>query len=233
MQAQIDLGSPRRGLSDLRLAEETVEGMRLLGVEFPGDKADTCTERVEEYCRGADLVATYAENDQRNVRCHLQWRAIDDSEQGVTAMTLQVSAQTSELAVRPEIATRTELPLCESLMLSGQSFVPCNPEEPSRRPVQVLPDSTTGGAFVFRPSGASWSYVEMVHPAGWSGTRLIQQDAPNPSLLLTHRLFDTELEKGVIMRARVRGIFVPRQADLDNARAAFAVFDAEPPPLTT
>jgi hypothetical protein len=57
-------------------------------------------------------------------------------------------------------------------------------------------------------------------------------------LTATHLLFAAELtqfglEKGVILRARVRGVFVPRDRDETLVRAAWQAFVQSEPPLTT
>jgi hypothetical protein len=50
---------------------------------------------------------------------------------------------------------------------------------------------------------------------------------------LRHRLFVSRLEKGVILRARVRGVLVIREDDCSLAAAAYHRFVKSPPPLTT
>jgi hypothetical protein len=44
-------------------------------------------------------------------------------------------------------------------------------------------------------------------------------------------LFGRSLEKGVILRSRLRAALLPRAADLERARELFQQFSAEPPPL--
>jgi hypothetical protein len=41
------------------------------------------------------------------------------------------------------------------------------------------------------------------------------------------------LEKGVILRARRRGVFVPRANDNEAAARCYEAFAKSPPPLTT
>jgi hypothetical protein len=51
------------------------------------------------------------------------------------------------------------------------------------------------------------------------------------ALRLRHRLLWQPLEKGVILRARVRGIFLPRQDDMRIAAACYRQFVVADPPL--
>ena len=50
---------------------------------------------------------------------------------------------------------------------------------------------------------------------------------------LSHRLFAERLEKGVILRSRIRGLFVPRDHDTELAQSEYRRFAASEPPLTT
>ena len=65
---------------------------------------------------------------------------------------------------------------------------------------------------------------QMPADAGDAGPRLAR---------LRHELFGQVLEKGVILRARIRGQFVPRADDQKAGAAAFAMFLATALPLTT
>ena len=56
----------------------------------------------------------------------------------------------------------------------------------------------------------------MIHPADFCGTRIESQLAPprkEPATLIEHQLFHQRLEKGVILRARIRAALVTRQDD--------------------
>jgi hypothetical protein len=71
----------------------------------------------------------------------------------------------------------------------------------------------------------------MVHPADFCRDELTHETGQNPRLRACHRLFAAPLEKGVLLRGRVRGIFVPRIDDLAIAAAAYTRFAAEEPLL--
>jgi hypothetical protein len=88
------------------------------------------------------------------------------------------------------------------------------------------------GCLLFRLGEAGTTYVEIMHPDDLRQVRLMSDETGRANLRAT--LFDDwVLEKGVILRARVRGIFVPRLDDEALAVAAFDDFVRQPPPLTT
>jgi hypothetical protein len=79
--------------------------------------------------------------------------------------------------------------------------------------------------------------VEMIHPADEAGgvffvAGLGVNQRPVAGSI-RHQLFASFLEKGVILRARLRGEFLPRERDADLAAEAYRQFLAAPPPLTT
>ncbi len=92
------------------------------------------------------------------------------------------------------------------------------------------PDSGTG-CLLFRMPDLDLSYVEMVHPADFQYDELRRDESGGDVACITHRLFRTNLEKGVILRARVRGIFLKRSADMEIAAQCYAAFAGADPPL--
>jgi len=89
------------------------------------------------------------------------------------------------------------------------------------------------GCFLFRPPGAPFSYVEMVHPADFHRIELGCGDEPSRSVRLVHRLFSEPLEKGVIVRARIEGVFCSRRYDARVAAEAYSSFCCGALPLGT
>ena len=75
----------------------------------------------------------------------------------------------------------------------------------------------------------------MVHPADFAGSELTQAEAPGGQVAIRHRLFVQRLEKGVLLRARVRGMFVrarrmPRWRGPVSAVCRFGAGRWEPEP---
>ena len=74
------------------------------------------------------------------------------------------------------------------------------------------------------------AYVEMVSPNDWPSMMYRSQNAQHE---VWHRLFTMPLEKGVILRTRLRGMFFPTTADaLRSGWESYQSLLAEPPPLT-
>ena len=91
-------------------------------------------------------------------------------------------------------------------------------------------DSVAPRAVLFRPQHLGASYLEMVHPTDFTGVQIATADE-----LPTVRwhVFPERLEKGVIRRARVRGLFLPRDNDLQHAREQIEAFVLSPLALST
>lgn len=217
LSAVMDLAAPQRGLHQMTLAAQPLLGCELLGVELdPMGRT-----LIDSYQRGGDLVATFAEAPSAAASTQVYWRAalLQVNDAICPAIDLEISVQTSRLESRPAVRTRSHLPAGD---MAGFATLP---------PAQSVARELFEHGIVFYPSGWSTSYVEMVHP---SGAEASQISKPNETTIeIAHRLFECELEKGVILRARTRGMFVPRSDDLLFATAAWRQFLQEPPPLTT
>jgi hypothetical protein len=81
------------------------------------------------------------------------------------------------------------------------------------------------------------SYVEMVHPLDFGRTEIcgvgVTESGEARLWSFKHTLFAETLEKGVILRSRVLGAFVGREADEEQAASLYREFANSEPPLTT
>ena len=91
---------------------------------------------------------------------------------------------------------------------------------------------------VFRLPGNQISYVELFQLEDVS--RLILESTPDDETGMNggkvscqHALFGRDLERGVVLRARLRRIWLTREADLEFAQQCGACFLEEPPALNT
>jgi hypothetical protein len=82
---------------------------------------------------------------------------------------------------------------------------------------------------LYRPSGRRWSYVEMSRPDDC--VRIIV-GIERHGATASFGLFGLDIEKGVILRGRVRGIFVARANDVRTCLHLFSRFAAESPRLS-
>ena len=117
-------------------------------------------------------------------------------------------------------------------MPSPQSAA-CAPLALAPRRRQSIGPESGAGCLLFRLPDVDLSYVEMVHPADFQHDELSPGRPGGGALRIAHRLFRTSLEKGVILRARVRGVFVNRRDDAEAAAECYAAFAAADPPLGT
>ena len=83
-----------------------------------------------------------------------------------------------------------------------------------------------------RPNRVDLTYVEMIHPADFQHDAVGEDNPEGRTLRITHHLFRTNLEKGVILRARVRGVFLSQQNDAKVVAQCYARFAAADPPLS-
>jgi hypothetical protein len=75
-----------------------------------------------------------------------------------------------------------------------------------------------------------WAYVEMVRPE--DASRRISE-GKLPFRATRYGLFGYDLERGVVLRGRIRGFWLPSSGAFDRAEPLFREFLDEPPPLRT
>jgi hypothetical protein len=180
------------------------------------------------------LVVTYAATSQRPIQVDASWRVLTSlpSSGWTAAIELAVSVRTQMLDSRAELAVQSMLAIRESLRLANPAAPRFEPAEVSQNHATLVWESGPG-CVLFRLPDAGQSYVEMVHPVDFQHDELASAAGEGPHVRASHRLFQESLEKGVLLRSRVRGIFLPRTNDLAVAAQAYAEFAAEEPPLGT
>lgn len=204
--ATLDALSPERGLYDVSLAGTTLVDCQFLGLDVD---ASGETVLADFYQRGRDLIARYAQTTQRVFAIVAYWRAgwLELDNASCPYIDLVVSVETSLLNSRPWLVAKSKLSAGLDRWISA----------PAGYEVARLPHPAA-------------SYVEIRHPDDALTASL---SAMGDQAVLSTRLFGQPLEKGVILRSRLRGLFVPREGDETLARAALAEFAAMPLPLTT
>jgi len=219
LRGSIDLWNPAGGLRVEEVTGERADGFSLLGILIAPLTTREQQAALECFVRGDDLVARYAETDERPFRAEVYWRfglpaAAPTSP--LATIDLIVSVQTRHLEIDSALA------VCSTLPADGRRPMPSDA-------------ATAPGRFLFRPNGRRFSYIEMVHPADYRESAVVAAEATGAAAKsdrVTHRLFARRLEKGVILRSRIRGMFVPRDQDVALSDTEFARFAASEPPLT-
>lgn len=232
--AALELSRPFGGLHAIEIKGSPVTGAAILGVELNQSTAPLAP--TDAYVRRCDLVATYADAAESAMRTEVYWRAAAEQPRHVLGdLELLVSVQTNLLDSRPQVATCSQLLATEALVLihsSPAEFAPVA-EFAGNRPSALLASGPR--CLLFRLPGGTVSYAEMVHPSD-PGRSEIQWasggSATAPVGELRHHMFASDLEKGVILRARVRGLFLAREGDEKSAARHYEAFVAAAPPLT-
>lgn len=198
-----------RPLEGLGVSAAGLELSRILGLEVVdavelGPKPLAAPGAAPQVIVRQDtLLAQYAPTADRPVECDARWRVLP---QGV--FDLQISTLTPGKWDGLAVQTLSVLPPGEVLVL----------------------EDVTPGVIISRPAGLQVSYAEFCHPH--DGIGLLQTAGDGGTTQIRFRLFGHDLEKGVILRGRLRGVLLPRVVDVAAARAAYEQFLAEPPKLT-
>jgi hypothetical protein len=231
----VDPANPAGGIDHLRLDRAPVLGMRLLGVELPAAETSVAPSIVDYYVRGGDLVATYAETPARPLRAQIYWHAaIDRFDREIAAVELIASVQTSLLDSRPELTTQSKLVAREALRLRDSRSTEFAPVGPAGVDSDAKEQPDRPHCYLFRLASEPVSYAEMVHPADAQHSSCqVRAGGADLEIQLRHRLFAERLEKGVILRARVRGVWLDREGDEAAAARHYASFATAKLPLTT
>ena len=205
------------------------------GRETRAAELESASEPIESYLRGDDLISAYETLGRRSMHVDALWRVVtpEPGEKFMAAVDLIVSVRTQQLDAWPEVAVQSSFPACETLRLHEVKPVRCQPLSQGPNTTVILGPNDGVGCLLFRQAGFALSYAEMVHPADFCYDQWIQGAVKDEGSRLVHRLFRTELEKGVILRGRVRGVFVPRIDDTHLAAECYAAFAAGDPPLGT
>jgi hypothetical protein len=204
-----DLSVVCRPLEGLAVSADGMELSRILGLEIVdavelGPKPLAGPGSLPQVIIRQDTVlAQYAPTTDCPVECDARWRVLPGG-----VFDLQISTLTPGKWDGLAVQTLSVLPAGEVVVL----------------------DDVTPGIVLCRPSAWQVSYVEFCHPH--DGIGLLQTAGDGGTTQVRFRLFGHDLEKGVILRGRLRGVLVPRAVDVGAARAAYEQFLAEPPNLT-
>ncbi len=239
--ATIDLLQPVRGLAvSIPDVAPNQFALQTLGIEI-GDEKALSHARLDAYVRGPDLVATYEESPPAQLRTQSYWRIVapaeiadGDASAVVAAFDLILSVNTSLLDNNPQSRVSSRIAAIETVFelvadAAGKlTFQEVDPAKSGSTAGRIEYMSGTG-CFLTRIGSSELSFAQMVHPVDFGGAIL---EVNQQSFAISHQLFQQRLEKGVILRARVRAAVLRRQDDLSTAQAAYERFANAEPPLT-
>jgi len=185
----------------------------------------------DAYVRGADLVATYAPANDWPFSPQIYWRINpSDAAEQYNSLSLLVSVQTHLLETWPHISIESHLRSAELLLVSAGTDDEADPHVLGRGD-HVFSPSASAGCLVHRIAGADFSYAEIMPPSDFRELRLSW--SADGSCHAAWLLFADFLEKGVIWRARLQSLLMPRKKDVELAQACCRAIDQRPLPLTT
>jgi hypothetical protein len=210
--AKLDLASPEAGL----LLPDS--GDRLLGIDLAATP-DQPLAPSDLWVRGDDLVAVYEPADPRQLRATALWRRLSAAQ---PAWDLVISAQTSLLESDSRLAVVSDLATGKIAWGRWEQgsidWMPLAPGNSCPTEAQCLLIERSGDAVVLA-----------VHPAD---ARRIELTRGDRRLRIVCRLFPAEIEKGVLLRSRVRAAVGPR-GNPGWASGIVGSLAIESPPLTT
>ncbi|MGE0609050.1 MAG: hypothetical protein AB7O62_18290 [Pirellulales bacterium] len=234
--AQSDLRTPRAGLTIQQagpLRGQQAGCGQVLGVDFHGDAN---LEPADVYQRGSDLVATYPDSAEFPVRVQIYWRAIPAGQLPADSLgfDLQVSVQTPEWETCPRLTAVSQVPASAAFRLADADTGEFSPVGRNSGMTKFAAPAKVSCTLLRCQYLPGHSYVEIVHPTDIGEDEPIGDVSPSGErITLSHSLFQNRLEKGVILRARLRGLLVPREHDMAAAQEAFSQFVSADLPLTT
>ena len=240
---QVDVSQPESGLNRLSISASRLSG-HILAIRPANDVApdvkqvDRLTRDesrlnvADSYVRGCDLVATYEPRNDWPYTTQIYWSAPvpETTDQLPGSLSLVVSLQTHLLDTWPSLSIDSLLETDEAFFLTDDAGAHSDVRSIGRGQHALRP---TGKAccVLQRLVGVPVSYAEIMPASDFREltVRYISDGACQTSW----NLFADFLEKGVIRRARVQSVFVPRKDDIAIAEALCRSIDRQRLPLTT
>jgi hypothetical protein len=237
LSALITPSRPIDGLTSVIIRGHHLAAARLLGIAIGRPIENPAASAIENYVRGADMIVAYEDSSRSPVRVDAVWRAVAstaiENDASLAAVDLIVSVRTHLLDMHPDLSVESVVPSSDVFRLSTSHSAACEPLVMTDKASAAIEPESGSGCLLFRLPGVDFSYAEMVHPADFQHDELSRGVTNDGTFRIAHRLFCTSLEKGVILRARVRGVFLDRHDDARAAAACYAAFAAADPPLGT
>jgi hypothetical protein len=225
LSAKVDVTKPQLGLRSVAVQQHGMSGT-LLSLTS-GDTAAWPAGLAEAYVRGGDLVATYSPGSDWPYAPSIYWR-IESRDVALAAISLLVSIQTDLLDTHPLVRVSSQMPAEEVLQLSESDQGTLTAVAVKGRRTIHPTSSATG--IVWRLAGGKTSYAEFAEPNDF---RQLVVDHTDGVCRSAWELFAEFLEKGVIRRARLHAVFLPRENDVALAAELFRSLGSRPLPLTT
>lgn len=227
--AVVDLHQPGAGITELKHYGTALAEVRPFGLlHRAAAPAPITGPIVERFARQDDLFVRFGSSPDQPFSPSIYWTFLNEGPGGI-GIRLIASIQTDLLDAHPDLITRTVCPAEEALRLLSEADATWRPIEGDAQ----LDEANPPHCVLLRLPSAKVSYAEMVHPADFRGASMQFTDSSGgPIVALQSLLLTRWMEKGVILRARAQGVFVPRENDEQLAFDAYRRFVDAPLPLT-
>jgi hypothetical protein len=245
LTGRLDISHPGHGLHHLALDGHAFDARllciyriseRAKPVEYPTSSTEHVITKgpewmvADSYVRGRDLVASYLPTKEWPYSPEVYWRACSESEASpLASISLILSVNTHLLDSWPRISLQSCFTTDEVMFLQADS-TKANTDV-IRNSERVFRPSSTLSCRLHRLSDQRFSYAEIMPATDFCEAR-IQHNADN-KCYARWELFSHFLEKGVIRRARLQAIVLPRENDVELALRCCRQLENAPLPLTT
>lgn len=213
LAATVDLAHPAMGLHNLAINGQRFESTNIFQLNPPGANA---WEIEDCYCRGHDLIVTYAPSKEHPLRTQLIWRVggADNPLGSGDSIELIVSVQTDSLGTDPQLCVESTITSIETLRYvesAGPTFALVGGDDD-------VANHPVSNGYLIRMSDAPDRIAHFVHPDDYRGGSLSSQQTPQgTNCRIAHPLFAGDLEKGVILRGRLAVFFFTSGDAMENA----------------
>jgi len=233
--ALIDLVHPTSGLVDVEVASKRFANVSLLGVDVPSFSSRDADEHIDPYARGSEMVVNYGAREPWPIDVGVKWHVMSshELEAAIAAVDMVISVRTRLLSGSPELSVRSSVPASDVLQLVDADTLEFRSLVPPTHSAHVLRPDAGIGCLLFRIGDSDLTYAEMVHPLDFQCDELHGSTDLDSIATVQHRLFQDKLEKGVLLRARVRGVFVDRLNDEKTVADCYSEFVNDKLPLAT
>jgi len=234
LQACVDAARPAAGLLSVKRQADVLQDFDVLSLRSLHDPECDQSELVECYVRGDDFIATYREGTDQRLRSQVYWRALKaeqlaDGGNDIAGVDVFFSVQAETFDCQSNLSLVSWVKVDEVLSAAeGDSQM--SPIEPADSSSRASGFTEGSGLVLLRLPGQQVSYAELIDPADFEQAQTSLHRASD--FARSVNFFPQPLEKGVIHRARIRSLLLPRENDTELALACYRQMISERPSLT-
>ena len=224
-EGHLDLGEPDHGFN---LDGPLQRPLRLLRFNDATPTSPMVMGKAGAYVRNDDLVINYGGNGVLPFHLQIYWgRRSYPTSVECNGLEWTLAMQTESLDCRSQFATSTTGIGAQELL-----YLPASDAQQATviESTSTLCNAASTGCILVRLD--EFSYLELIHPQDFISAEVVW-NGEESNFSINRTIFDCSLEKGVIVRARLFGLCVPRDNDVEILRTAYQAFKARELPLTT